>query len=73
LAKVLAIRDRRVDEEVAMLDEQYLLLSQLFDEAVLSFGVGTRRPLNQVPAIPMAERAPNPQAASRQRLPQGVL
>ncbi len=58
LAKILAIRDRRVDEEVAMIDEQYNELAEMFDEAVLVYDYGQRRPLMQTPPIPIAPAAP---------------
>lgn len=53
LAKTLALRDRRLDE-VAGIDAEYQMVAGLFDEGVLAFDSGVRRPLASVPAIPLA-------------------
>jgi hypothetical protein len=53
LAKVLAIRDRRMDE-VQSIDAEYQYLSNLLDESALSFDSGVRRSFAATPAIPLA-------------------
>lgn len=52
LVKVLATRDRRMDELPAI-NEEYQFLLGLFDEAVLAFDHSVRRPFDKVPAIPL--------------------
>lgn len=52
LARVLALRDRRMDE-MASIDDEYKLFLSLFDEAVTVFDHGVRRPLVSVPAVPL--------------------
>jgi hypothetical protein len=67
LAKLLAIRDRRTDEETQWLDKAHLELQELFDEAVMVYDFSMKRPIMQVPAVPLSMV---PQPASRAR-PQG--
>ncbi len=52
LARVLAVRDRRTDEEMNWLTLDLEELHTQYDEAVLTFDYGMRRPLNMVPPIP---------------------
>ena len=67
LAKLLALRDRRTDEETQWLDKAHTELQELFDEAVMVYDFSMKRPITQVPAIPLSLI---PQAPPRQR-PQG--
>lgn len=60
LARVLALRDRRLDELPAI-DEEYKMFSNLFENAVLAYDHGVRRPLASVPAIQL----PTPRQASQ--------
>lgn len=52
LARTLASRDRRLDE-VAGINEEFVFMQQLFDEAVLAFDMGVRRPLNLASPLPL--------------------
>lgn len=52
LARILAVRDRRTDEEMNWLTVDLEELHTQFDEAVLTFDYGMRRPLNMVPPLP---------------------
>lgn len=58
LAKILAIRDRRTDEELQFLDKDFQTFQQLFDEAVMVYDFAVRRPFQQVPSIPLFEFGP---------------
>jgi hypothetical protein len=54
LARILAIRDRRTDEETNWLTMDFERLQTLFDEAVLVYDYGVRRPaIPLVPPIPI--------------------
>jgi hypothetical protein len=53
LAKLLAIRDRRTDEETNWLDKAHTELMELFDEAVTVYDYSMKRPITQVPAVPL--------------------
>jgi len=64
LAKILAVRDRRTDEEMNWLEMSYQQIQSMFDEAVLVYDFGQRRPLGQVPPLPLAGLTP---AAEPQR------
>jgi len=52
LARILAVRDRRTDEEMNWLTLDLEELHAQFDEALLIYDYGMRRPLNMVPPIP---------------------
>lgn len=52
LSRILAVRDRRLDE-LPPIDEEYKFMLGLFDEAVLAFDHGVRRPLSLAQAIPL--------------------
>jgi len=54
LAKLLAIRDRRTDEETQWLDKAHMELMELFDEAVMVYDYSMKRPIMQVPAVPLS-------------------
>jgi len=54
LARILAIRDRRIDEELNWLTVDFQGLQQMFDEAVLVYDYGVRRPpIQLVPPLPI--------------------
>lgn len=52
IARTLAIRDRRLDE-VQTINVEYEFMLQLFDESVVSFDMGIRRPLALVSPLPL--------------------
>ena len=54
LAKLYAIRDQRL-EEVPLLDAELTSAQKTFVESILSYSHGVRRPLQQVPAIPLGQ------------------
>lgn len=53
LARILAVRDRRLDELPAI-DAEMQMVGGLFEQAIMAFDSGVRRPLAAVPAIPSA-------------------
>jgi len=54
IARILALRDRRTDEELNFLTVDWQALQQTFDEAVLVYDYGVRRPPVQlVPPLPI--------------------
>lgn len=54
LARTLAARDRRLDE-IPAINEEFVFMQQLFDEAVIAFDMGVRRPLNMVSPLPLGK------------------
>lgn len=52
IARTLAVRDRRLDE-VQTINIEYEFMLQLFDDAVVSFDMGIRRPLALVSPLPI--------------------
>lgn len=56
LARILAIRDRRVDEELNFLTIDWQALQTMFDEAVMVYDYGVRRPpVPLVPPLPIGQ------------------
>lgn len=55
LSRILALRDRRLDE-IAGIDEEFKMVGQLFDESCVAFDHGVRRPLTAVPAVQLPSR-----------------
>lgn len=53
LARTLSLRDRRLDE-IDAITAEFTFAQQLFDEAVLAFDMGVRRPLSLASPIPPA-------------------
>lgn len=66
LAKILAIRDRRTDEELQFLDKDFKDMQALFDEAVMVYDYAMRRPFVQVPATPLFAPPPGVSAVPPQ-------
>lgn len=55
IARILAMRDRRLDE-IDGINAELVFMQQLFDEAVLSFDMGVRRPLSLASPLPPASK-----------------
>lgn len=56
LARTLAARDRRLDE-IPAINEEYMFMQQLFDEAAIAFDMGVRRPLALVSPLPLGSKS----------------